>query len=62
MSKKRSKKASERARKTLLAHIKKNKKKIQKKGYKDACCMSYKDSDKKRCSRCPCYDLMKKVA
>ena len=62
MGKKRSRKASKRARKILLAHLKKNKRKIQKKGYKDTCCLSYKNPDKKRCKRCPCYDLLKEVA
>ncbi|TXN37353.1 hypothetical protein FVB32_03445 [Flagellimonas hymeniacidonis] len=26
------------------------------------CCKKYKKSENKRCKRCPCFDLLKKVA
>jgi hypothetical protein len=29
---------------------------------KSKCCKKYKKSESKRCKKCPCYDLMKKVA
>ena len=29
---------------------------------KSKCCKKYKKSESKRCRRCPCYDLLKKVA
>jgi len=29
---------------------------------KETCCEKYLKSEKKRCSRCPCFDLIKKVA
>ena len=29
---------------------------------KSSCCSKYKKSEKKRCKKCPCYDLLKKVA
>jgi len=29
---------------------------------KPECCKKYKKSEKKRCKKCPCFDLMKKVA
>ena len=29
---------------------------------KTKCCKKYKKGENKRCNRCPCYDLMKKVA
>ncbi|PRX57296.1 hypothetical protein CLV81_1299 [Flagellimonas meridianipacifica] len=29
---------------------------------KTRCCKKYKKSESKRCKRCPCYDLLKKVA
>ena len=29
---------------------------------KTKCCKKYKKSENKRCKRCPCYDLLKKVA
>lgn len=32
------------------------------KGCKTKCCKKYKKSESKRCKRCPCYDLAKKVA
>ncbi len=32
------------------------------KACKTKCCKKYKKGENKRCSRCPCYDLMKKVA
>ena len=32
------------------------------KGCKTKCCKKYKKSEAKRCGRCPCYDLLRKVA
>ena len=29
---------------------------------KTKCCKKYKKGENKRCKRCPCYDLFKKVA
>jgi len=42
-------------------------KKLQKAGIiannvKDSCCKKYKKGENKRCSKCPCLDLFKKVA
>jgi len=31
-------------------------------GCKTKCCDKYKKAESKRCSRCPCFDLMQKVA
>lgn len=32
------------------------------KSCKTKCCKKYKKKESKRCKRCPCYDLLKKVA
>ena len=29
---------------------------------KSKCCKKYKKAEAKRCKKCPCYDLLKKVA
>ncbi|UJH68719.1 hypothetical protein [Allomuricauda sp. SCSIO 65647] len=29
---------------------------------KTSCCKKYKKGEQKRCKRCPCFDLLKKVA
>jgi hypothetical protein len=29
---------------------------------KNSCCKKYKEGESKRCEKCPCYDLLKKVA
>ncbi|SNY95354.1 hypothetical protein SAMN06265377_1022 [Flagellimonas pacifica] len=29
---------------------------------KTKCCKKYKKGENKRCKRCPCFDLLKKVA
>lgn len=29
---------------------------------KTKCCKKYKKGEQKRCKKCPCYDLLKKVA
>ncbi|WP_199913372.1 hypothetical protein [Flagellimonas amoyensis] len=29
---------------------------------KSKCCEKYKKKESKRCSKCPCFDLLKKVA
>jgi hypothetical protein len=29
---------------------------------KNSCCEKYKKSEDKRCKKCPCFDLLKKVA
>jgi len=50
---------------------KKNKKAIKELGklgvelpkkVKSSCCKKYKKSENKRCKKCPCFDLVKKVA
>tara|TARA_Y100001935_G_C17261918_1_gene486910 strand:+ start:1033 stop:1194 length:162 start_codon:yes stop_codon:yes gene_type:complete len=45
---------------------KKNKKalltKMSPKKCKSKCCEKYKKGEHKRCKRCPCFDLLKKVA
>lgn len=50
-----------------LSLKKKNKKKIIKSlgiadNCKTNCCDKYTKSEKKRCARCPMYDLIKKIA
>ncbi|MGJ5642869.1 hypothetical protein [Formosa sp. S-31] len=50
--------------------LKKAKKELQKQGIelpiagkcKTKCCEKYQKSEKKRCKKCPCFDLLKKVA
>ncbi|RKN83607.1 hypothetical protein D7Z94_00445 [Ulvibacterium marinum] len=32
------------------------------KSCKTKCCSKYKKCESKRCNRCPCFDLLKKVA
>jgi predicted transcriptional regulator len=32
------------------------------KNVKDSCCKKFKKGEKKRCKKCPCFDLAKKVA
>ena len=32
------------------------------KACKSKCCKKYKKGEQKRCKRCPCFDLLKKVA
>ncbi|MFB9055487.1 hypothetical protein ACFFU9_01915 [Mariniflexile ostreae] len=29
---------------------------------KSSCCKKYKKGEQKRCKKCPCFDLLKKVA
>jgi hypothetical protein len=29
---------------------------------KSSCCKKFKKGENKRCKKCPCYDLLKKVA
>jgi hypothetical protein len=29
---------------------------------KSSCCKKFKKSENKRCKKCPCFDLLKKVA
>lgn len=31
-------------------------------GCKTKCCKKYEKNESKRCKRCPCFDLLKKVA
>jgi len=31
-------------------------------GCKTKCCKKYEKSESKRCGKCPCFDLIKKVA
>ena len=40
----------------------KNLKNLLSQNVKTKCCKKYKKGEKKRCGRCPCYDLLKKVA
>jgi len=40
----------------------KNLKNLLTQNVKSKCCKKYKKGEKKRCGRCPCYDLLKKVA
>ena len=40
----------------------KNLKNLLSQNVKSKCCKKYKKGEKKRCGRCPCYDLLKKVA
>lgn len=62
MGKKQQQKESKKVLKVLEEHLKKNKHRVLKKGYKEKCCKSYRKSESKRCRRCPCYDLLKQVA
>ena len=40
----------------------KNLKNLLSQNVKSKCCKKYKKGENKRCGRCPCYDLLKKVA
>ena len=40
----------------------KNLKNLLTQNVKSKCCKKYKKGENKRCGRCPCYDLLKKVA
>jgi hypothetical protein len=40
----------------------KNLKNLLRQNVKSKCCKKYKKGEKKRCGRCPCYDLLKEVA
>jgi hypothetical protein len=59
--------------KAIAKKLKKEQKRIKKErkallkamvpsGCKTKCCEKYQKCESKRCSRCPCFDLMKKVA
>lgn len=60
------KKAAKKEKKKLKKALKKQHKAILKemvpKGCKTKCCKKYQKCEAKRCSRCPCFDLLKKVA
>lgn len=53
--KKISKKAEKELKKVALRHLVSDK-------VKSKCCKKYKKSEAKRCGKCPCFDLMMKVA
>jgi len=42
--------------------IKSRLKELDSKKCKTKCCEKYKKGEHKRCKRCPCFDLLKKVA
>jgi hypothetical protein len=59
--------------KAIKKKLKKEKKRLKKErrallkemapaGCKTKCCEKYQKCENKRCSRCPCFDLMKNVA
>ena len=63
MSKKKKAKAKiAKWRKMVLAHRSGTIELSPPKACKTKCCKKYKKGENKRCSKCPCYDLMKKVA
>ncbi|MGK0253326.1 MAG: hypothetical protein ACI9OE_000794 [Mariniflexile sp.] len=53
------KKKNKKLRKERLLVIKQNGSKILGE-VKDECCKKFKKSEKKRCEKCPCFDLIKK--
>jgi len=56
------KKAEKKLKKELKASKKEALKALVPQGCKTKCCEKFKKSESKRCKRCPCFDLMKKVA
>lgn len=57
MAKKKNKKLKEKRLKTLSTEGMNALGKVKKK-----CCAKYKKAEKKRCKKCPCFDLIKQVA
>jgi hypothetical protein len=57
MGKKKDKKIKKKQLERVTIHGKSEKKKL-----KSKCCKKYKKSEKKRCKKCPCFDLLQKVA
>jgi hypothetical protein len=60
--KKQDKKTEKKLKKALKKEHKAALKEMVPHGCKTKCCDKYKKSESKRCNRCPCFDLMKKVA
>jgi len=60
--KKQDKKVEKKLKKALKKEQKAALKEMVPYGCKTKCCDKYKKSESKRCNRCPCFDLMKKVA
>ncbi len=60
--KKAAKKEEKKAKKSLKKERKAVLKAMVPKGCKTKCCKKYKKCESKRCGRCPCFDLLKKVA
>jgi hypothetical protein len=60
------KKAVKKERKKLKKRLKKDHKALLKElapaGCKTKCCEKYQKGEQKRCKRCPCFDLIRKVA
>jgi hypothetical protein len=60
------KKATKKEEKKLKKRLKKEHKALLKEllpaGCKVKCCEKYQKSEQKRCKRCPCFDLIRKVA
>tara|TARA_R110001583_G_C5589207_1_gene403612 strand:- start:993 stop:1166 length:174 start_codon:yes stop_codon:yes gene_type:complete len=55
------KKKNSKLKKARLLAIQQNGPEILGKAYEE-CCEKYKKSEKKRCDKCPCFDLIKKMA
>jgi hypothetical protein len=51
-----SKKTKKKDHKIMVKHLDSSEK------LKSKCCDKYKKSEKKRCKKCPCFDLIKKTA
>ncbi|MDO6516464.1 hypothetical protein [Zobellia uliginosa] len=60
--KKSSKKKDKKIKKAVLLQQKVEKALASDVKLKSKCCKKYKKGENKRCGRCPCFDLMKKVA
>jgi hypothetical protein len=60
--KKREKKEAKKLKKLLKKAQKDVLAKIAPHGCKTKCCEKYQKSEAKRCSRCPCFDLLKEKA
>jgi len=56
------KKVGKKARKLQKKEHKALKKLLVNEGCKSKCCKKYTKSENKRCKRCPCFDLLQKVA
>ncbi|MBL7473954.1 hypothetical protein [Robertkochia sediminum] len=56
------KEKEKKAEKKLAKRIRKLQEGELDKPLKSKCCKKYKKSESKRCKRCPCFDLLEKVA